>query len=447
MSPMPDAAAGSGASLRSAEPAASPAAGEQTFWQMLDQRTREQGQAVALRSKQRGLWRGETWQGWHDGSARIAAALAQGGVRAGDRVATLLPDEPAWFRAALAASMLGCTFVALPAQARVEQVAHWLELLDCSALLTQRVDLRSALKDASTPARSKLLLLSPTDATAEAAGADRPVPAAAPTVSAIVVSPEGEIEHASQADLLRSVANVLGGAAPVRGRHVVIALESMRGLAARLVLPLVHGWVPCLPERDIDLLATLHDVQPDAVLASSAEWEAVWREVSLRRLEAAPLHRRLFDMAMRSAGAAWSPSALVWTQLRGHLGLRSCRIAVSTGGPVAPSIGDGYTALGLAFLQPDASAPPTLDSALRCIPAVRRAQAKRSTDGGELLVDLSLDSDAALRLAAVNGLDVGDAAGLLTDANLHQLLQAEVQKTCRRDPALAGVTFRLRLLP
>ena len=442
---MPDAAPATRAKARSAEPATSSAAGERTLWQMLDERAREQAHAVALRSKQRGLWRGETWQGWREGSARIAAALAQGGVRAGDRVATVLPDELPWFHAALAASMLGCTFVALPAQARVEQVAHWLELLDCGALLTQRVDLLSALKDVRTRVPKPLLVLSPVAAAEAAAGAARPAPAAAPTISAIAVSGEGEIEHASQADLVRSVATLLGGTAPVRGQHAVIALDLMRGLAARLVLPLAHGWVPCLPERDIDLLATLHDVQPDAVLASAAEWEAHWREVSLRRREAAPLHRRLFDMAMRSAGAAWSPSGLVWAQLREHLGLRCCRIAVSTGGPVARSIGDGYAALGLSFLQPDASAPPALDSELRSIPAVRRAHVDRSADGAELRVELGLDTDAAMRLAAVNGLDVGDAAGLPSDPSLQQLLLAEVRNCCSRDPTLAGLAVRLHL--
>jgi long-chain acyl-CoA synthetase len=78
-----------------------------TMPQLLKHRAGTQGDALALRVKERGLWRRTDWKGYFDNARRLAIGLYALGFRPGDRLAVASDDSPEWFYADLAAQMIG----------------------------------------------------------------------------------------------------------------------------------------------------------------------------------------------------------------------------------------------------------------------------------------------------------------------------------------------------
>ncbi|MBR0756247.1 AMP-binding protein [Bradyrhizobium jicamae] len=78
-----------------------------TLPQILKLRAETHGDALALREKDRGLWRRTTWKGYFEQARLFAIGLYAIGFRAGDRLAIAGDDAPEWLIADLAAQMLG----------------------------------------------------------------------------------------------------------------------------------------------------------------------------------------------------------------------------------------------------------------------------------------------------------------------------------------------------
>jgi long-chain acyl-CoA synthetase len=78
-----------------------------TLPQILKLRAESHGDALALREKDRGLWRRTTWKSYFEQARTFAIGLYAIGFRAGDRLAIAGDDTPEWLFADLAAQMLG----------------------------------------------------------------------------------------------------------------------------------------------------------------------------------------------------------------------------------------------------------------------------------------------------------------------------------------------------
>ncbi|HEY6001414.1 MAG TPA: AMP-binding protein, partial [Anaeromyxobacter sp.] len=87
------------------------ARGEATLPQLLRHRAMTLGQALALREKDRGLWRRYSWAHYYTTARRVALGLRALGVKAGDRVAIASVNTPEWFYADLGAESLGAIVV------------------------------------------------------------------------------------------------------------------------------------------------------------------------------------------------------------------------------------------------------------------------------------------------------------------------------------------------
>lgn len=64
--------------------------------ELLEQRARASGDAVALRSKKSGRWSAESWREWHDASRALSVALIAAGLEKGDRVLLLSSTREEW---------------------------------------------------------------------------------------------------------------------------------------------------------------------------------------------------------------------------------------------------------------------------------------------------------------------------------------------------------------
>jgi long-chain acyl-CoA synthetase len=80
---------------------------EMTLPQLLARRARERGETLALREKDRGLWRRKTWRDYRETTRLVASGLKALGFSAGDRIAIASENKPEWLYADLAAQSLG----------------------------------------------------------------------------------------------------------------------------------------------------------------------------------------------------------------------------------------------------------------------------------------------------------------------------------------------------
>jgi long-chain acyl-CoA synthetase len=78
-----------------------------TMPQILKARAEIHGDRLALREKDRGLWRRTSWREYYDRARQLAIGLYALGFRAGDRLAIASDDTPEWLYSDLAAQMLG----------------------------------------------------------------------------------------------------------------------------------------------------------------------------------------------------------------------------------------------------------------------------------------------------------------------------------------------------
>ncbi|WP_197706362.1 AMP-binding protein [Magnetospirillum sp. 15-1] len=89
------------------------AQGDTTLPQLLRYRAQTLGDALALREKDRGIWRRYSWNHYYATVRRVALGLRALGVGAGDRVAIASEDTPEWFYADLGAESLGAVVVGI----------------------------------------------------------------------------------------------------------------------------------------------------------------------------------------------------------------------------------------------------------------------------------------------------------------------------------------------
>lgn len=89
------------------------ARGDMTLPQLLRHRARTLGDSLALREKDRGIWRRYSWNHYYHTARRIALGLRALGLRANDRIAIASEDTPEWFYADLGAECLGVVVVGI----------------------------------------------------------------------------------------------------------------------------------------------------------------------------------------------------------------------------------------------------------------------------------------------------------------------------------------------
>src|SRR5690606_18882913 len=78
-----------------------------TMPQVLKHRAETQGTELALREKQKGLWRRFTWEDYFETARLTAIGLHALGFRPGDRLAVAGDDSPQWLFADLGAQIAG----------------------------------------------------------------------------------------------------------------------------------------------------------------------------------------------------------------------------------------------------------------------------------------------------------------------------------------------------
>lgn len=85
--------------------------GEVTLPKLLRHRARTQGEELALRQKDRGVWRRYDWAHYYRTATRVALGLRALGLSGGDRIAIASENTPEWYYADLGAESIGAVVV------------------------------------------------------------------------------------------------------------------------------------------------------------------------------------------------------------------------------------------------------------------------------------------------------------------------------------------------
>src|SRR6201982_1454116 len=84
-----------------------------TIPQLLRQRAAMQGDKLALREKEYGIWNPYSWNHYYRTARAVALGLLSLGIKPGDRVAIAAEDTPEWFYADLGTQMIGAVAVGI----------------------------------------------------------------------------------------------------------------------------------------------------------------------------------------------------------------------------------------------------------------------------------------------------------------------------------------------
>ncbi|HJR05603.1 MAG TPA: AMP-binding protein [Methylomirabilota bacterium] len=108
-----------------------------TFPGRLVERARQRGERIALREKKYGIWQEVTWREYAAHVRAVALGLESLGLRAGDTIAVISGNRPAWLYVELAAQSIGAVPLGVYVDALSEQVSRVLEHSEARVVLVE----------------------------------------------------------------------------------------------------------------------------------------------------------------------------------------------------------------------------------------------------------------------------------------------------------------------
>jgi long-chain acyl-CoA synthetase len=108
-----------------------------TFPERLVQRAGRRGDEIALREKKYGIWQEVTWREYAAHVRAVALGLEHLGLRAGDTVAVISGNRPAWLYGELAAQSIGAIPLGVFVDALPDQVRRVLEHSEARVVLAE----------------------------------------------------------------------------------------------------------------------------------------------------------------------------------------------------------------------------------------------------------------------------------------------------------------------
>ena len=395
---------------------------------LLEQAERRPGE-LALRHKRLGLWHETSWREYAERTARAGLGLLELGVEAGDRVAVLSTNRPAWLYADLGAQGIGAITVGIYPTSPEAEVSYLLSHSRAKVLIAEdeeQLDKALAVRD-QLPHLERIVVVDPrgTDATddesvitfeaLEQLGERREASEFSERVSrlesnstAIIVYTSGTTGPPKGAMLTHSNL-IAAGAALVEvygidSRDEVLSYLPLCHIAERLtsvIDPVKAGSVVNFGEGIETFAEDLAEVQPTFFLGVPRVWEKVIAVVEIRMADASRLKRASYGLALRLGrwvarrrvrgefgpltrlghALAW---ALAFGPLREKLGLRRVRVALTGAAPIAPRVLESLWALGVPVREAYGQTENTAMATFMPADDVRLGTVGRALPGVEL---------------------------------------------------------------
>ncbi len=350
---------------------------------------------VALRDKDRGVWREIPWKGYWFRVQVVARVLADLGIEAGDHVSILSENRPEWLYAdlgiqALAAKSVGIYQTNPPADVAYilshsgskvlfcedqEQVDKAIEIAGETPTVTKIVvfdprgtrhysDPRLMRWDELLRRGEELLRDEPNWVASRVDGLDPHEPSMVIYTSGTTGPPKGALISANNA---LSAAHVLNPLLGLSEQDSVLSYLPLCHVAEKiftLFLPLSTGGTVHFGESIATIQQDLREVSPTVFLGVPRIWEKMNASVTLRMKDSSWLKRSLFDFFSARGRKIADPDRktsrsplehivwffgdiLVFRPLQERLGLRNCRLPVSGAAPIGQELLRWFHGIGV----------------------------------------------------------------------------------------------------
>ncbi|MBI4259990.1 MAG: AMP-binding protein [Actinobacteria bacterium] len=348
---------------------------------------RVRGDAVAMREKQLGVWRGISWAEYWSNVRATGLALADLGVGPRDHVAILSDNRPEWLYADLGTEGIGARSVGVYATNPAPQVAYVLRHSGSVAVFCEgqeQVDKVVAVAG-ETPSVRHVIVFDPRGTrgyddprlvdwesflsrgreldAADPEAFERLLARVDPAEPCMVVYTSGTTGPPKGA-MLTSRNVTAASEATVRHfgyteKDQLLSYLPLCHVAEKiftLFLPLTSGATVHFGESIETVAQDLREVSPTVFLGVPRIWEKLQATIEVKMQDASPLKRWLYRRFTRSGqalvrkrmrGERWSAAdrlrwrlgdLMVYRPLQERLGLRRCWFPISGAAPIAPEV-------------------------------------------------------------------------------------------------------------
>jgi len=345
---------------------------------------RRRGSCIALRHKERGIWKRVLWSEYGERVRSVAAALRAFGLSPGENVAVLGENRPEWLYCHLGIMAAGGATCGIYPTCSAEQIEYLLS--HCEARLLFLEDEEQLEKVLDVLPRTRVERAVVWDSKGLWGFSDprvalfdgflttaRPVdlPDVDPDDTAMIIYTSGTTGPPKGAMLthrnIDAVSRALLAAYPLTEDDEAISCLPFAHVYENLVSVFQAvrvGYVVNFVERPETLLQNLREISPTYFAHVPRLWEKLASSVELRMQDATPLKRAAYRWAMRTRLRRLA-DLLVLRPLRWQLGLDRVRLAICGAAPASPELFGFYRALGLPLVegygQTEASGAVALD--------------------------------------------------------------------------------------
>lgn len=377
-----------------------------TMPQVLRHQAQTQGTELALRVKEKGLWRRIDWKRYFENARLVAIGLAALGFKPGDRVAVASDDSPEWLYSDLAAQMAGgaclgiyptnpwpeLQYIVAHSRTRViicgdqEQTDKVLDarrnapgLPDLTTIICVDMKGMRHYRDEGLMSFEALLELGRQSEAEFGPTIDRIIDSGKPDDVAIIVYTSGTTgmpkgAMLSHRNMLHSAAQVVSIHGLKRETYSVLCYLPLGHVAERsfsTVMQLVTGCTVSFAESVDTVVVNLREIAPKGFLGVPRIWEKMQQSVLYRVKDTTPFQRRVYEACFKRGrgiaerrvanGGAFAStsdrlhyellSLLCFRSLRRFLGLNRVRAAFCGGATVSPEVLLYFWILGVPVFQ------------------------------------------------------------------------------------------------
>lgn len=398
-------------------------------------------QATALRQKEHGVWKPVSWADYAERSRWFGLGLLELGLSPGQALAVLSENRQEWVIAQLGAALVGAITAGVYPTSPAHEIEYLLELSEAPVIVCEdqeQLDKVLAVRERLPRLQTLVVIdtrglrrydrtaLHDFDAVVELGrAAERRDPAGAAAATrgpalddtALIVFTSGSTGRPKAA---MTTWRSLGAAA--RGLNSMLGCRSGDELVS--YLPLCHMaeqmfsvHIPVLVGATVNFAESLRTVQedlrelsPQVFFGVPRIWEKFHASIQTKLREAGGLRLVIYRRAMASLDSLAGKARATWTfaerlrwafwyvailrALLNFVGLRRCRVAVSSGAPIAPEILKFFRLLGVpireAYGLTEASGATTMqpgeDSPVGTVGVPYPGIELKLADDGEILV-------------------------------------------------------------
>ena len=402
-------------------------------------RTRPEG--VALRQKSHGVWRPVTWAQYAERSRRFGLGLLQLGLQPGQKLAVLSENREEWVFAQLGAAMIGCVTAGVYPTSPAHEIEYLLALAEAPVIVCEDQEQLDKVLEVRErlPALHTLIVIDPRglrryarerlydfDDVLEMGRAREAGDAAAAAAATrgpqlddigLIVFTSGSTGRPKAAMM-----SWRGLSAAARGLNTMLGCRAGDELVSYLPLchvaeqmfsihvPLAVGATVNFAESLRTVQEDLRELSPQVFFGVPRIWEKFHASIQTKLREAGGFRLALYRRALASLDSVGSKPRAAWTlgerwrwalwyvlvlrALLNYVGLRRCRVAISSGAPIAPEILKFFRVLGLpireAYGLTEASGATTMqpgdDSPVGTVGVPYPGIEVKLADDGEILI-------------------------------------------------------------